>query len=77
MISNEVYDELKKRKGSRSFSETIKESLADRKEKTKTMKELFDRCYGLLKDDTEYGDLMKEAKKKWKEFDEQIRKSSA
>ncbi len=73
MISNELYEELKRRKGERSFSELIKESLDRRK--AATLRELVNTDFGLPKDDTEYDEVMKELKEGWKKFNERMRKN--
>ncbi len=66
MISNGVYEELKRAKEDRSFSETIKYLME--KPKLKTGDGLRE-CAGLLKkDDKEYEKIMKELKplyRKW------------
>ncbi len=80
MISNEVYEELKRRKGSSSFSEIIKESLAEspeRKDKRIRTGEDLARFLGVLKDDAEYEKIMKEMKPRWKEWTDRVYKESA
>ena len=65
MISNEIYEELKRAKEDRSFSETIKELIETKK--MKTGKDLI-KHVGVLKGDKEYDKIMKELKplyKKW------------
>jgi predicted CopG family antitoxin len=47
-VSNEVYELLSKRKGKKSFSEVIKESLCANKKKTDIMK-----FAGIMKDEKE------------------------
>ena len=74
MISNEVYAELTRRKGDRSYSEVIKDSLEERRIKTGNDLKPF---LGILEGDTEYDEVMKEVKKKWKEWDERLHKESA
>lgn len=74
MISNDLYDELKKRKGDRSFSEIIKASLEQKK--IKTGKDLLP-FVGILEGDKEYDEVMDEAKVKWREWREKLEKESA
>jgi predicted CopG family antitoxin len=65
MISDRIYEELKKVKGERSFSEVIGDSLASPSRKTVAgLKEII----GILKEDTEYDEVMRTAKKKWKQW---------
>lgn len=66
MISNDVYNELKRIKSENSFTEVIHSLMAKSKRKTGAgLKE----CLGLLdKNDKEYDEVMKELKglyKKW------------
>jgi|GEM_PF-4296710 len=75
MVSNAVYEGLKMRKGSRSFSETIEASINPSKKKT--LKNLLDKCFGTVKDDKEFDELMPELKKMWKEWDDAFWKESA
>lgn len=67
MISNKVYEELKKIKDSRSFTDTIM-NLIDRKELKKTGASLKE-CLGLLnKGDKEYNKIFRDLAplyKKW------------
>ncbi len=63
MISNETYDNLKRRKGNKSFSKTI-DNMLIKKKTGEGLKEFF----GILKDDKEYDELMKEMKKGWKRW---------
>ncbi len=74
MISNDVYEELKMKKGSKSFSETIKEAL-DRN-KIKTGKDLLP-FVGILEGDIEYDEIMKKMKPKWKEWTDKVYGKSA
>lgn len=62
MISNEVYEDLKKAKDKESFSTLLKELINLRKEKTlEGLKEVA----GLLKDDKEYYKIIRDIKKGW------------
>ncbi|MBI2133887.1 hypothetical protein HYU11_04350 [Candidatus Woesearchaeota archaeon] len=63
MVSNEVYAELKKKKGTKSFSEVIKEALSDKPKKIKTAGELLDFSGLIPTDDGEHCMIMKESKK--------------
>ena len=63
MISNEVYEELKEKKASRSFSQLLTELLDTKKKKTG--KEL-QRCLGLLKKDKESEEIKKALERGWK-----------
>jgi predicted CopG family antitoxin len=68
MISDGVYEELKKEKGSdKSFSTVIKAALDDSHSRKKLGSGLKD-VMGILKDDSEYDHVMRYAKKKWKEW---------
>ena len=67
MISNSVYDELKKLKGEedKSFSEVIIELISNRRQKTGyDLKKHF----GVLKGDKEYGKIQKELKAGWNKW---------
>lgn len=64
MISNNIYEELKKVKGEKSFSEVINELLSKRKSSGKDIA----KYYGILKGDKEYDKIMKEVRKKWGEW---------
>ena len=64
MISNEVYDTLKKIKGEDSFSKVISNLLDKRKNSGKNIA----KYYGVLKGDKEYGLIMKDLRKKWGEW---------
>ncbi len=67
MIANKVYADLKKAKGSdKSFSEVIAETLEASKPK-KTIAGVLKHA-GALKGDTEYDEIMKWSKKRWKEW---------
>ena len=74
MVSNSIYAELKKRKGDKSFSEIIKESLDGRK--IKTGRDLLP-FVGILKDDDEYDEIMKKTKKMWEEWAKKIKEEYA
>ena len=65
MIANEVYDKLKEIKEHRneSFSEVILDIIEGKKEKT--VGNLLKNCLGILEGDTEYDEVMKEARKGW------------
>lgn len=74
MISNEVYEELKRRKGEKSFTETINNLLSPPK-KAASFRELIENCAGLLpEDDKEYDEILSESRKKWDEWKEQLEK---
>ncbi len=64
MVSNKVYDSLKKIKEreNKSYSEVILESLEKKEKKTG---EGLRECLGLLEGDKEYDEVMKELKKGW------------
>ena len=67
MIADKVYEELKRAKGKdKSFTDVIAEALEASKPK-KTMAGLL-KYAGVLKGDTEYDELMKWSKKRWKEW---------
>ncbi|MBI3036693.1 antitoxin VapB family protein [Candidatus Woesearchaeota archaeon] len=69
MIADRIYEDLKKAKGAdRSFSEVIAEALEASKVGRKTGAGLKD-IVGILKGDTEYDEVKKYLKKKWKEWD--------
>ncbi len=69
MVSNKVYEELKRVKGNdKSFSEVIVEALERSESSKKTIGELIRKHAGALKGDTEYDKLMKWSKKRWKEW---------
>ena len=74
MISNEVYNELKSRKGDRSFSEVIKENLYMKR--VKTGRDLLPYA-GILEGDKEYDLIMEENKKMWKAWTNKIDEKSA
>lgn len=75
MISNEIYDELKRRKGDKSFTETIKSLINSYPKKAETLGELIKTCGGLLpENDTEYDDFLKESKMMWKRWREKLEK---
>lgn len=67
MIADRVYEELKRAKGTdKSFSEVIAEALDASKPK-KTIAGVL-KYAGILKGDTEYDEIMKWSKKRWKEW---------
>ena len=72
MISNRIYEELKKAKGKdKSFTDVIAEAL----EASGTKKKLgagLKEVAGILEGDTEYDEVMKWSKKMWKKSDEKI-----
>lgn len=69
MVSNKVYADLKKAKGSdRSFSEVIAEALEKSEDGKKTIGNLIKKHAGVLKGDTEYHELRAWSKKRWKEW---------
>lgn len=69
MVSDRVYEELKKAKGKeRSFSEVILDNLEAAKARRKTGEGLK-KFAGILEGDTEYDEVMKWLKKRWKEWD--------
>ena len=61
MISDDVYDDLKRAKGSNSFTSLLKELLESKKGSGKKLLELA----GSLEGDKEYDEVMKELKKRW------------
>lgn len=67
MISNDVYDNLKKikMKGDQSYSEVIRELLQSKNQKTlgNVMKH-----FGVLKGDKEYDHILKDLEKEWKQW---------
>ena len=69
MVADAVYHELKviKERENKSYSEVIFESLHKPRLKTG---EGLKKCFGLLKDDTEYDEVMKDLKKGWKKWSE-------
>lgn len=75
MVSNTVYEALKSRKGDRSFSETILDVLGV-KASTPAVKtgEGLRKFLGVLKDDTEYDEIMRYSRKKWKDWEENFYK---
>ncbi len=75
MVSNDVYEELKRRKGTtKSFSETIKESLEEKPAKLKTMGELLKYAGTLPSDDTEYEEILEHSRKMWNEWQKKLEK---
>ncbi len=65
MVSNEAYEELKKLKEDKSFSEVIIHLIKERKQKTGyDLKKHF----GVLKGDKEYDILKKEIKAGWRKW---------
>ncbi len=78
MIANELYEELKRVKGSRSFSEVIKESLDGKPKKITSMRELCDRFAGIIpEDDREYDEALKASKKMWDQWQKRMEKELA
>ena len=68
MVSNAVYEELKKAKGSdKSFSEVITEALEKAKPEEKTIGGLL-KFAGILEGDIEYDEIRTLSKKRWKEW---------
>jgi predicted CopG family antitoxin len=65
MIGNDVYKELKERKGEKSFTDVIRSMLE--KEKPKTGKGLR-QAFGILKEDDEWKDIKKKLDRGWKEW---------
>lgn len=63
MISNDVYNELKRIKGEESFSKVIS-NLLNKKNNGKDIA----KYYGVLKGDKEYSKIMKDLRKKWGEW---------
>lgn len=67
MIANRVYEELKSRKGGdRSFTDVIAEALEASKSR-KTIAGVL-KYAGILKGDTEYDEIRKWSRKRWKEW---------
>ena len=73
MVSNEIYEELKRRKGSRSFSELIRDSLQNKKKTGEGLRKF----YGILEGDTEYINIQKDSRRKWKEWETKTRREYA
>ena len=65
MIGNDVYEELKRRKGEKSFTEIIKALME--KDRPKTGKDLM-KHFGTMKGDKEWDEVRKELKKGWKKW---------
>lgn len=65
MISNELYEELKKLKKEESFTELIKD-LLDSKRPKKGYE--LRNCLGILKKDKEWEEVEKTLKKGWKKW---------
>lgn len=66
MLSNEAYEKLRSQKDfdpNASYSEIVL-SLIERKEGRKTMRGLKE-CFGILKGDKEYDEVMKKVKRGW------------
>ena len=75
MIADKVYEELKRMKGEeKSFTDVIAEALEASKPK-KTIAGVL-KYAGILKGDTEYDELMKWSKKRWKEWQDRSWKKS-
>ena len=67
MVSDKVYEDLKEAKGKdKSFSEVIAAALEGTKRKT--LGELIRKHAGVLKGDTEYDDIMKWSKERWRKW---------
>lgn len=67
MIADKVYEELKKAKGvDRSFTDVIAEALEASKPR-KTIAGVL-KYAGILKGDTEYDEIRKWSRKRWKEW---------
>lgn len=67
MISNDLYKELSKIKGERSFTEVIKDLMASKEHKGKDIYE----CFGLMKGtefDKEFKNTAKDIKRGWKNW---------
>lgn len=62
MIANDVYTELKNRKGNNSFSELLTSLMSNDKKKTGADIFLF---YGALENDKEFDNMKKEREKGW------------
>ena len=68
MIANKVYDELKRMKGEeKSFTDVIAEALEKAKPKEKTIGGLL-KFAGIFEGDTEYDEIRKWSRKRWKEW---------
>ena len=69
MISEDVYNRLKKLKEERneSFSKTIGHLLEDKSSPNKAW-EVLDKLAGTFKDDKEFDEIMKDSKKMWKRW---------
>ena len=67
MIADKLYEELKRAKGvDKSFSEVIVEALEGTKRKT--LGELIRKHAGVLKGDTEYDEIMKWSRERWRKW---------
>jgi len=68
MIADKVYEDLKKAKGKdKSFTDVIAEALEKAKPREKTIGGLL-KFAGILEGDTEYDEIRKWSKKRWKEW---------
>ena len=63
MVANDVFEELKNRKGEKSFSEILRSMLRDNGEKKG---EGLRECLGILKRDKEWEYIEKDLKRGWK-----------
>lgn len=63
MISNHLYEELKRMKRQESFTQFIHKILEKTRER-KTIKNVF-KFFGALEGDTEYPEIQKNLKKEW------------
>ncbi len=69
MISNELYEELSKIKGEKSFTEVIKNLMDSKRAKNKG---ILEDCFGIIKDtksfDKETKEIEKDLKRGWKNW---------
>ena len=67
MIKDAIYEDLKtiKEKEGKSYSDVLSELIVHKK--TKTLGDAM-KHFGILKDDKEYDEVMKEAKKAWNKW---------
>jgi predicted CopG family antitoxin len=75
MVSNEAYARMKKIKGNRSFTKVIVDALESSNPERKTIGNLIRKHAGALKGDTEYDEIMKSSRKRWKEWQDRSYKS--
>ncbi|MBI2144304.1 antitoxin VapB family protein [Candidatus Woesearchaeota archaeon] len=72
MIADKLYAELKRLKGNdKSFSEVIAEALEKAKPKERTIGGLL-KFAGIFEGDTEYDEIRKWSKKRWKEWQDKF-----